>query len=127
MNEAGNSYEIEACATIVPGPCESVWWGVCEYDPNTNDCVPGTRLGGSQWDQCVKFETYQGTELPSPTQQAYRFGFGKYYLIERGTWGDCHSWVSSKAIVSKLNPQARLINISPQQFQRSRAAQRDRH
>ena len=67
MNEAGNSYEIEACATIVPGPCESVWWGVCEYDPNTNDCVPGTVTPAPPIKR-GSLPDYRTNRLPSPSE-----------------------------------------------------------
>ena len=112
------AYSITATADIVP-PCEAVWWEVCEYDPFTGDCVPGTKLNSIWWTAITNFPGYVGTNSPSGAAPGI-FEFGKFYRITRGTWGACNSWISSATIVHKASAARKAERYKESEFEQRR-------
>ncbi|MBP6236516.1 MAG: hypothetical protein KA536_10255 [Saprospiraceae bacterium] len=115
---SGTHFSISATADIVP-PCEAIWWEVCKFDPNTNDCISGTKLNGVWWSAITNFPGYIGTGTQSGTS-AGLFEYGSYYRIIRGTWGDCHSWKSASKIISAPSPFRKVKVYSEKDFEKQK-------
>lgn len=101
-NPANSSYYSIIGNAHIEGLCESIWWGVCEYDFFTDDCVPNTQLNGVWWSQTTDFPSYDGTDIQNENHRPGLFEFGKFYRITRGTWGRCNSWAQKSKYIGAL-------------------------
>lgn len=108
-------YAINATALISP-PCNSVWWEVCEYNFNTGDCNPSTKLNGLWWTTTTNFPGYQGTTTSSGAVTPALFQYGKIYRITRGTWGECRSWASSSKLIGAPSALMKMQTYTEEEF-----------
>tara|TARA_R110000823_G_scaffold22143_2_gene66389 strand:- start:18779 stop:20803 length:2025 start_codon:yes stop_codon:yes gene_type:complete len=103
-----NYYSVSATAQIV-APCESVWWGVCEYDWGASNCISGTELNGQWWTTTTDFTGYDGTSTNNNSGSPGQFEYGKLYRITRGSWGECDSWNQSSKFVAAFGKEEIMV------------------
>lgn len=100
------------------GTCDYGVWEACEVNPQSLDCINGTKVyGPSAWiNNSTKFPGYQGNTQLSNTSTPGRFEYGKFYRIIRGVWSECRGWTATKMIVFKDPGNNRIRTYSEKDF-----------
>jgi hypothetical protein len=101
------TYEVTATSTTTP-ECDSIWWKVCEWNANTNVCIPGTQMG-----------PLPAWETAATTFPGYTFYYGKIYKITRGSAGECNSSKEFIRYVGSSLRSGKVLIVTEEEYEKN--------